>query len=262
MTEIPASEAAEISRTLAAARRIVVVTGSGMSAESGIPTFRGPRNGLWARFEPEQLATAEAFTRDRKLVWGWYRWRTALVEQAEPNAGHFALAELAELKSITVVTQNVDNLHERAGSSDVIHVHGSLFAPRCFDCGRGAAHEPAPPALAANPERRIAPPACTHCGGPIRPGVVWFGESLPERAWRRAVEASQDCDAMLVVGTSALVHPVAGLPMFAKGRGTPVIEINPEETALSGAVDTSWRTTAAQGLPALLSELKVIIGDD
>ena len=187
MTEPVSSPLASIANLLSGAEKIVVMTGAGMSAESGIPTFRDAKSGLWAQFDPEQLATSNAFRKDKALVWGWYRWRTALVEQAQPHAGHAGVAELGRLKpGLVVVTQNVDDLHERAGSSEVVHLHGSLFAPRCLACGRPRPHESLPSSVALGPELRVAPPACGHCGGPIRPGVVWFGESLPSPAWHRA----------------------------------------------------------------------------
>jgi len=238
------------------ARRLAVLTGAGMSAESGIPTFRGARNGLWARFDPMALATPEAYRRDRALVWGWYLWRMALVAQANPNAGHEAIARLQALRpEVTVVTQNVDDLHERAGSRDVVHLHGSLFATRCLRCTRPCPQPRPQASVSADPTLRVEPPACADCGAPVRPGVVWFGEPLPEDAWERAVAAVTACDALLVVGTSGVVHPAAGLPALARQQGRPVIEINPEETVLTPSVDVSWRTSAAQGLPAVVDGL-------
>ncbi len=238
------------------ARRVAVLTGAGMSAESGIPTFRGARNGLWARFDPMTLATEAAYRKDRALVWGWYRWRMALVAQARPRAGHFAIARLqAQLPQVVVVTQNVDDLHERAGTRDVVHLHGSLFAMRCLLCQRPHAAASTAPTMPLEPSLRVEPPACAHCGGPVRPGVVWFGEPLPVAAWERAVAAISGCDALLVVGTSGVVHPAAGLPGLARERGRPVIEINPEETAISRLADLCWRVSAAEGLPALVRRL-------
>lgn len=238
------------------ARRIAVLTGAGMSAESGIPTFRGSRNGLWARFDPMALATPEAYRQDKALVWGWYSWRMALVAQAHPHAGHVAIARLqAHLADVAVVTQNVDDLHERAGTREVVHLHGSLFATRCLRCHRPHALAGPDPTVALEPNLRMEPPACVHCRGPVRPGVVWFGEPLPPAQWQQAVEAVSACDALLVVGTSGVVHPAAGLPELARQRGRPVVEINPEETAVSGLADVSWRVTAADGLPALVERL-------
>lgn len=239
-----------------AAQRPCVLSGAGMSAESGVPTFRDTPQSLWARFNPETLATAAAFERDPPLVWAWYQWRAHLVRQAQPNAGHVALARWARHRSgLRIVTQNVDDLHERAGSPDVIHVHGSLFAPRCFTCGRPPPEPVAPQAEDWHPQLRITPPACPHCAGPLRPGVVWFGEALPQGPWQAALDAVATCDLLLVVGTSGLVHPAAGLPAQALARGVPVVEINPQPTPLSGQVSRVWRTTAAVGLPALVGDV-------
>ena len=234
------------------ARRIAVLTGAGMSAESGIPTFRGTRNGLWARFDPTELATAEAFLRDPPLVWAWYAWRTRVVARAQPNAGHRALAQLMRrpgVARVSVVTQNVDDLHERAGSIVDAHVHGSLFALRCFACGR--AHD-GPLDDYVDGVQRIEPMRCAACGDRIRPGVVWFGEALPDDAWSTATDAATRCSLMLVVGTSGLVYPAAGLPVLARRHGATVVEINPEPTALSAEADHVWRAPAAQALPLLV----------
>jgi NAD-dependent deacetylase len=230
---------------------ICVLTGAGMSAESGVPTFRGNHDSLWSRFDPMQLATADAWRADAPLVWAWYRWRMELVRQAQPHAGHRALADLARrVPRLSLVTQNVDDLHERAGSPVDAHVHGSLFALRCFDCG--TAHEGGLPPFDAAAQR-VAPMTCTRCGGGIRPGVVWFGEALPEAAWRMAETGARDCALMLVIGTSGLVHPAAALPALAQRCGAVVVEINPEPTALSSDADHVWRAGAAQALPLLLS---------
>lgn len=241
------------------ARRIVAFTGAGMSAESGIPTFRDRGTGLWARFDPHALATPEAFTRDPQTVWAWYEWRRKQVARAQPNAGHEALARLARaphIERLDVVTQNVDNLHERAGSPSVLHLHGSIFAPRCFDCA--AAFTLPPDADAGEPDEpvaRIAPPRCPRCGGPIRPGVVWFGEMLPEQAWRGALELAADADLMLVVGTSGLVQPAASLPAATRAQGGVVAVINPDPQARGQAPDLYWPETAAIGLPTLVQAL-------
>lgn len=239
--------------------QITVITGAGMSAESGIPTFRDALTGLWARFDPQHLATPEAFHEDPALVWGWYRWRAALVLRARPNAGHLGLAELEEAgHDVTVVTQNVDDLHERAGSTRVLHLHGSLFASRCIKCGAAPAAEPLRENVDAVPAEgsREAPPACTACGGRLRPGVVWFGEGLPESAWLQAQDAVAACDLLLVIGTSNLVYPAAALPLAALEAGTPVLEINPQPTALSARADTSWRLPASEGVQRLMTRLQ------
>lgn len=205
-------------------KNIVILTGAGMSAESGIPTFRQASRGLWAEYSPERLATPEAWRADPALVWGWYLWRMALVRAAAPNAGHEALAMAAKTRAIRIVTQNVDDLHERAGSGDVLHLHGGLFAHRCFACARPHGEVTIPDS--ATTPMRVEPPRCTHCGGRIRPGVVWFGENLPEAAFTQAVAAAAACDLMLVVGTSGIVHPAAELPFIAREAGAAVVEIN------------------------------------
>ncbi|MGY0634123.1 SIR2 family NAD-dependent protein deacylase [Luteimonas sp. A478] len=235
--------------------RIAVLSGAGMSAESGISTFRDAQAGLWARFDPQQLATPGAFNDDPALVWGWYRWRAASVLRAQPNDGHLGLARLEQLgHDVTVITQNVDDLHERGGSRRVLHLHGSLFASRCIDCGAAPASEPLRERLHTVPADggREDPPACIPCGERLRPGVVWFGEGLPETPWQAAMEAVSACDLLLVIGTSALVYPAAALPLAAIEDGTPVLEINPQPTPLSSRVDASWRLPASAGVGQLL----------
>ena len=246
---------------LATATMVGVFTGAGMSAESGIPTFREAQTGLWEQFDPQQLATPTAFRADKALVWGWYRWRMALVERAQPNAGHLAIAALERMKpGLVVVTQNVDDLHERAGSSDVVHLHGSLFAPRCFACGRAFAGAASMPA--AGPETpRVEPPPCRHCGGPVRPGVVWFGESLPVEAWSRAERLMEDCDVLLVVGTSGVVQPAAGLPRLAKRYRKEIVEINPQTSELTLLADVVCKAKAAAALPAILATMQKLRDD-
>lgn len=234
-----------------AAGRVTVLTGAGMSAESGVATFRDALSGLWSRYDPEQLATEDAFRADPALVFGWYAWRLARIREASPNPGHLALAAWAGSAEVRIVTQNVDDLHERGGSDVLAHLHGSLAQWRCLDCGRPFAG----PIADAAEGVRVPPPRCAHCGGPIRPGVVWFGERLPTRALDDAVAACRDADLLLVVGTSGVVHPAAGLPGLARAAGVPVVELNPEPTELSRTCDQVWRTTAAAGLPALVAAL-------
>lgn len=232
------------------ARRVVVLTGAGISAESGIPTFRDAQTGLWARFEAEQLATEDAFRGDPATVWGWYLWRTGIEAAAQPNAAHRAVADLGQRVHVDVVTQNVDTLHERAGSRGVLHLHGSLTAFRCADCGQphvGGVEAPGSP-------RVIEPPTCPLCGGRIRPGVVWFGEPLPHRTLSAAVDACTRADVVLVVGTSGLVHPAASLPGLASEEGIPTIEVNPEETVLSSSMTYAVRAPAALALPLLVRD--------
>nr|WP_298156271.1 NAD-dependent deacylase [uncultured Pseudoxanthomonas sp.] len=252
MDALPAAVDDALRRTLDNGGHVCVLTGAGMSAESGIPTFRGTHDSLWSRFDPTQLATAEAWREDPALVWGWYRWRMQRVRDAQPNAGHRALAGLARRVPLSLVTQNVDDLHERAGSIVDAHVHGSLFALRCFACAR--AHD-GPLDDYVDGVQRVEPMRCAACGDQVRPGVVWFGEALPDDAWSVATDAATCCTLMLVVGTSGLVYPAAGLPALARHHGAVVVEINPEPTALSAETDHVWRATAAEALPRMLAKL-------
>lgn len=229
---------------LSEARRIAVLTGSGISAESGVPTFRG-QDGLWRTHRPEDLATPEAFARDPKLVWEWYDWRRSIISKVEPNPGHFALASLEDRSpDFQLVTQNVDGLHERAGSRRVHHLHGSIWRVRCTECG------------AENNDGRVPmpviPPRCG-CGALVRPGVVWFGEPLPGKAWMEAERAAAACDLLIVAGTSAQVYPAASLVPLAARGGARIIEINLEETPLSGVAGLALRGKAGEILPQLIS---------
>lgn len=209
------------------AQNVVVFTGAGVSAESGIPTFRDALTGLWERYDASRLATSEAFRADPGLVWGWYEWRRLKVVQAQPNDAHIAIAELARhVPNLTVVTQNVDDLHERAGSQGVIHLHGSLHEPRCSDCSTAFLGSlPSTPL----PESglRIDPPHCHSCEGLVRPGVVWFGEMLPESEWAAGLASAEACDFFLSIGTSGVVYPAAELPLRALGKGATVVHVNP-----------------------------------
>ncbi len=225
----------------------MVLTGAGMSAESGVPTFREAQTGLWSRFRPEELATPEAFEADPDTVWAWYEWRRELVARAQPHAGHRALAELSGLvPRLTLVTQNVDGLHVRAGSPDVIEFHGNLFANRCLPAGHDVPEVPRPcPAL----------PSCPVCGGLVRPGVVRFGEAIPESALVRALEAASDCDVFLSVGTSSVVYPAAGLVHQARAAGAVTVEINPDPTEFAPQASFALAAPAGQALPALVAEL-------
>jgi NAD-dependent deacetylase len=228
------------------ARRIVVLTGAGISAESGLPTFRQPQSGLWARYRPEDLATPEAFRRDPALVWRWYTWRRSLVAAAEPNAGHLALARLQRLApAVTLVTQNVDGLHQRAGSRDVIELHGSIARTRC--ARPGCLADLAAAGLVGEP------PPCPECGAPLRPDVVWFGEPLPAHALQAAADAAAACDVFLSIGTSGLVFPAAALLPIAMQAGAAVAVINPEpQQLLPGADVHHVMAPAALALPALV----------
>ena len=206
------------------AQHVCVLTGAGVSAESGVPTFREAQSGLWEKYDPLQLATPDAFQRDPTLVWRWYRWRRKLVAEAEPNAGHIALAKLQTLvPEMTLITQNVDGLHQRAGSDRVIEFHGNLFVNRCS----------APCSELQNVPDTDDPPACTTCGALVRPGVVWFGEAIPEEAMGAAMPAVATSDVFLSVGTSAAVWPAAGFAEMAAQNGAVVVEINPEHTDIS-----------------------------
>lgn len=226
-----------------AAERVAVLTGAGISAESGIPTFRGA-GGLWKQFRPEQLATPEAFHKDPRLVWEWYDWRRKLIAETRPNPGHFALWALESAKAeFALVTQNVDGLHDRAGSRRVFKVHGDIWHVRCPQCGRESKDDRVPlPEL---------PPRC-ECGGMLRPGVVWFGEPLPADVWEAAEQAVKRCDLLLVAGTSAAVYPAAGLVPLAKRSGAKVIEVNLEATPFSGLVDVALQGKSGELLPRIV----------
>ncbi|BBX72455.1 NAD-dependent deacylase [Mycobacterium shinjukuense] len=235
--------------------RVAVLSGAGISAESGVPTFRDDKNGLWARFDPYELSSTQGWLRNPERVWGWYLWRHYLVAGVQPNAGHRAIAAWQQHVEVSVITQNVDDLHERAGSAPVHHLHGSLFEFRCARCGVPY-NDPLP--VMTEPAIEVPPPVCG-CGGLIRPGIVWFGEPLPDEPWRHAVQATEAADAMVVVGTSAIVYPAAGLPELALARGTAVIEVNPEPTPLSASATLCVRQSASQALPGLLQRLPALL---
>jgi len=227
------------------AGRIAVLTGAGISAPSGIPTFRDP-GGLWENFRIEDYATPEGFARNPEEVWRWYAWRYRKIREAEPNEAHRLLAELERKKGdgFLLVTQNIDGLHQRAGSERVIELHGSIHRARCTACDYRAELPP--------PEALEIPPRCPRCGALLRPDVVWFGELLPPGAFEAAVAAFRAADVALVVGTSAVVEPAASLGRLAKHAGAYLIEVNPEETPLSPLADLSLRAGAVEGLSALL----------
>lgn len=230
-------------RLLRYASKLTVLTGAGISAESGVPTFRGSA-GLWRQFRPEDLATPEAFARDPDLVWEWYDWRRRLLAKVQPNAGHRALAEIEQrIPQFTLITQNVDGLHQRAGSESVLEIHGSIWKLRCMGCNREW--------LDRNVHLNL-PPHC-ECGSLARPGVVWFGENLPVSIWAAAEHAITACDVLIVVGTSAVVYPAAGLIGLAKSTGAEVIEVNIEATPVSGLVDCTVTGPAGVILPELLA---------
>ena len=232
---------------LRSARYVVVLTGAGISAESNIPTFREAQTGLWAKYSPEELATPQAFRHNPKLVWEWYVWRRELVSQAKPNPGHLALAELEQrVPKFTLITQNVDGLHQRAGSRNIAELHGNINRTKCFDEGD---------IIDSWPPTTELPPRCPRCGGYLRPDVVWFGETLPPQALHAAFEAAQQCDLFFSIGTSALVKPAASLPYEALRRGVTVVEINPDETPLTPYVTFALQGPSGQVLPALVQAL-------
>lgn len=238
-------EIAQVRGWIEAASSIAVLTGAGISAESGIPTFRGP-GGLWRSYRPEQLATPSAFQCDPVLVWEWYLWRRQLIAKAAPNAGHSALAFLEQQRApgtFTLITQNVDGLHSRAGSRNLLELHGSIWITRCSSCHLGRRDD--------RTSIESLPPRCPGCGAQERPGVVWFGESLPADTWLAAESAVSRCDVFLIAGTSAVVYPAAGLAALAKQSGARIIEVNPEETPVTGICDASFRSPSAQLLPQL-----------
>jgi NAD-dependent deacetylase len=233
----------EIRELLKGARRVVAFTGAGISVESGIPTFRG-KEGLWRTYSAQDLATVDAFQRNPKLVWEWYDSRRQNMAAAEPNPGHRALADLeTRVPEFTLVTQNIDGLHDRAGSRNILKVHGDIWVLRCTGCGRERRDDRTPlPEL---------PPHCD-CGAMLRPAVVWFGELLPDDVWDAAEDACSHADLFLTIGTSAVVFPAAGLIEVARDAGAKTVEINPDTTAYSSQVDCLLRGPAGEVLPQLL----------
>jgi NAD-dependent deacetylase len=247
----------EAARRLAAAGLLVVFTGAGISRESGIATFRDKEEGLWARYDPLQLATLEGYLSDPPLVWEWYEHRFGIIADAEPNPGHAAIAELERLlPQVVVVTQNIDGLHHRAGSTDVIELHGSMHRYKCLsDRHTGFTRAD----FAGRPEK---PPRCPRCGGLLRPDVVWFGEALPESEIGRAFLLGRTCDAMLVVGTSGVVQPAASVPVLAARAGALVIDVNPERDDLAVIADIFLRGRGGEVLPRLVAAMKESTAQD
>lgn len=244
-----------------AARRVAVFSGAGISAESGVPTFREVQTGLWERFSAQDLATPEAFESDPALVHTWYRWRAGLIQQVAPNPGHRALAQWQQALreaggSLSIATQNVDDLHERAGAEVLAHLHGSITAYRCADCEAPVELPGSRYDGATAPSEPEDPPLCQICEeGLIRPGVVWFGEALPMAAFDAAADAMRAADLILVVGTSGLVQPAASLPLLGMERGAVLIEVNPEPTELSDAMHHRLRGPAGELLPVLVEAI-------
>ncbi|MEY4531644.1 MAG: hypothetical protein RLZZ156_2365 [Deinococcota bacterium] len=231
---------------LFSARTIAVLTGAGISAESGIPTFRDAQTGYWAKFSAHELASPRAYDNDPKLVWDWYKDRFATCSAAKPNTAHMLLAGLETSKNLTLVTQNVDRLHQRAGSQRVLELHGNIVSARCESCKALEDLEP----------DFIPPPQCKKCGSRMRPNMVWFGEMLPRLILESAWNAFETCDVALVVGTSSLVEPAASLGRIAKENGAFLIEVNPDITPLSHFADLRVSSSAVKGLAALLEKTK------
>ena len=231
---------------------MVALTGAGISADSGIPTFRG-KDGLWRRFKPEELATPEAFQRNPELVWEWYAWRIKLIKEAEPNPGHLALAELNRMGIVKcVVTQNVDDLHERACTPCLVKLHGDIMTARCTSCGFEIKWKDVPKGV----------PKCPTCCSPLRPAVVWFGEPLPLEAIERAERLFSEARVAMVIGTSAAVMPAGELPLLTKSNGGIIIEVNPEPSALEPYVDIAIRERASVALPKILEEVRKLYNSD
>lgn len=240
----------EIAKIAKNCRKIVVLTGAGISAESGVPTFRG-KEGLWGKFKAEELATMDAFMANPAIVWEWYNWRRDLMGKVEPNPGHYALAEMENLKDdFTLVTQNVDGLHKIAGSQNILELHGNIYRNKCVKCNR-----------LHNESLDIDPndiPTCESCGGKLRPDVVWFGEMLDRVVIETAFRVSEQSELFFSVGTSAIIHPAASLPMTAKQMGATLVEVNPEETPLSYMADYSIRAKSGEYMPELIEKIKAI----
>lgn len=222
---------------------VAVLSGAGISAASGIPTFRGNEESLWRRYRPEELATPQAFNQDPELVWGWYDWRRGLIAAAGPNAAHHALAEIEATAPVTIITQNVDGYHRLAGSTRILEYHGSIWTVRCLGCGREERDERVPLPI---------PPHCAACEGLLRPGVVWFGEGIDPEVMAAADAATATCDVFLVIGTAGAVYPAAGLVAAAVQGGALVVEFNLEPSAVSHLVDVFVAGSAADTVPSLL----------
>ncbi|MCB0102339.1 MAG: NAD-dependent deacylase [Anaerolineales bacterium] len=241
---------ADFIRFLKAASRIAVLTGAGVSQESGLRTFRDAQTGLWAQYKPEDLASPEAFARDPKLVWDWYAWRREAMKGVRPNPGHYALVELEKkIPQFTLITQNVDGLHRFAGSQNVLELHGNIQKVRCADCGTFTEEW-------GDDSETV--PTCEKCGGLLRPDVVWFGEALPRAELEAAVNASRACQVYFSIGTSGLVQPAASLAHAARNNGSVVVEINAEPTPLTPKVDFAFHGKSGEILPDLL---KAVWGD-
>lgn len=241
---------------IASHQRVCILTGAGISAESGIPTFRDKQTGLWENYAAEDLATPEAFARDPKLVWSWYQWRRKQVAEKQPNAAHHALAQWqyhtqSSDQQLAIITQNVDDLHEQTGS-EVTHLHGNLWRNKCSQCEAAYQSESNGEKEAVNFDDTII--NCPHCAGYIRPDIVWFGESLPVEAWKTAEEAAAHCEVFISIGTSSLVYPAAGLAQLAKQNGAAIVEINPNPTP-NTVVDITLAEKAGVIMPLLVDQI-------
>ena len=234
-----------VAQKLKDSRKIVFVTGAGISQESGIPTFRG-KDGYWRKYDPMKLASIDAFYDDPKLVWEWYEDRRKNILSVKPNEGHFAISQMEEFKDVVVLTQNIDGLHQRSGSTNVLELHGSIIRIKCTVCD-----------FIDNITENFEslPPKCK-CGSMLRPDVVWFGEPLPQNIWQSAIKEASICDVMIIVGTSLVVSPANTLPVYAKQNGAILIEVNPEKTVMSNDMDLSIQATSAEVLPKILSIFK------
>jgi len=236
----------EFLKTASRARYVMVLTGAGISAESGLATFRG-QDGWWRNYHPQDLATPQAFYKDPRLVWEWYQWRREQALKAQPNPGHLAIAVMEKLfPEFLLATQNVDGLHQRAGSLKMVELHGNIHRSRCFRC-----QKPYP----SIPNDNQIPPRCS-CGGLLRPDVVWFGEELPRDVLKQAWEAASQAQLFFVIGTSGLVQPAASLPLVARRSGAFVIEVNPEESSLTEMADLSLRYKAGEAMPSIVRTME------
>lgn len=233
----------QLRKRIAAGASVAVLTGAGISAASGIPTFRGVQNSLWSRYRPEELATPDAFAADPEFVWRWYDWRRGLIAGSGPNAAHQALVDLESRAPVTVITQNVDGYHQRAGSARVLEYHGSIWRVRCTACGHEVIDERVPIPI---------PPDCAVCGGLLRPGVVWFGESIAPAIMRAAEEAAAACEVFLVIGTAGVVYPAAGLVGIARDVGARVVELNVERSGISPLAHVFIPGSAEETVPSLV----------
>jgi len=228
------------------AKRVVVLTGAGISAESGVPTFRDAQTGLWAHYRPEELASPTAFEHDPELVWNWYAWRREVISKAKPNPGHESLVFMEkQVAEFTLITQNIDALHQRAGNQKIIELHGNIHRFRCYSEGT---------IIRKLPKSDQVPPRCPNCGNLIRPDVVWFGESLPTEAIQQSWLASRACDVFFSIGTSSIVHPAATLPYIASEQKAVIIEINVTETSLTPYASYTLRGPAGEVLPRLIGQ--------